>query len=114
MAGLGARVLVVEQEPQAAYHASGRSASMLSETVGHPAVCALAAASRPFFEAPPAGFVEHPLLHDLGLMWIGRTGDEAALDTLAESGRRVNPSVRRLSSEAAAARLGGGFRAEVL
>lgn len=114
MARQGARVLVVEQEPHAAYHASGRSASVLSETVGHPAVCALAAASRPFFESPPAGFVDHPLLQELGLMWVGRAGDEAALDELAARGARVNSSVRRLTPAAAAHRLGFGFHAEAI
>ena len=46
-------VVLIEREPLPAQHASGRSASVLSETSGHPAVCALARLSRPFFESPP-------------------------------------------------------------
>lgn len=91
-------VAVVEQETSTAFHASGRSAATLSETSGHPLVCAFARLSRPFFEQPPDGFAEHPLLAPRGLMWIGEPGDEARLDALAEAGRRVAPSVRRLDA----------------
>lgn len=93
-------VAVVEQESTTAYHASGRSAATLSETSGHPLVCAFARLSRPFFEQPPDGFADHPLLAPRGLVWIGEAGDEARLDALAEAGRRVAPSVRRLDAEA--------------
>ncbi|MDO9175642.1 MAG: FAD-dependent oxidoreductase, partial [Actinomycetota bacterium] len=37
-----ASVVLVEQAPTAGYHATGRSASVLSETSGHSLVCALA------------------------------------------------------------------------
>jgi D-arginine dehydrogenase len=108
-----ARVVIVEQETQPGHHATGRSASVLSETSGHPLVCALAAASRPFFEDPPDGFCEHDLLSPRGLLWVGRAGDEALLDELAAAGRTVAPSVRRLDASATAARL-PGFRAEAV
>lgn len=91
-------VVLVERESQAAQHASGRSASVLSETSGHLAVCALARLSRPFFESPPAGFADHPLLSPRGLMWVGEEGDEPALDALAVSGARIRPSVERLDA----------------
>jgi D-arginine dehydrogenase len=76
-------VTLLEAEPQLASHATGRSAATLSETSGHRVVCALAAASRPFLERPPAGFVEHPLTRPRGLLWIGRRGDEPLLDAIA-------------------------------
>ena len=107
------RVVLVEQAPQAGFHASGRSASLLNETSGHPVVCALASASRAFFESPPEGFVDHPLLHDRGLLWIGRAGDEAALDELAARARVITPTVRRLDA-AATARMLPAFRAEAI
>jgi D-arginine dehydrogenase len=56
---------------------------VLNETSGHPIIGALAAASREFFEHPPDGFVDHPLLSPRGLMWVGRAGDEPMLDTIA-------------------------------
>ena len=96
-AGIG-DVVLVERESQAAQHASGRSASVLSETSGHIAVCALARLSRPFFERPPAGFADHPLLSPRGLMWVGESGDDDALDALATAGARIRPSVERLDA----------------
>jgi D-arginine dehydrogenase len=104
-----ADVAVVEQEIQAGHHATGRSASVLSETSGHPLVCALAAASRPFFESPPPGFCEHQLLAERGLLWVGRDGDGSLLDELAVAGRAVAPTVRRLDPGETLARL-PGFR----
>lgn len=80
-------VTLLEREPQLAVHATGRSAAILSETSGPPAVCALARASRPFFEAPPPDVAEHDLLSPRGLLWIGRAGDEPALAGLLDVAR---------------------------
>jgi D-arginine dehydrogenase len=91
------RVLLIEREPLPAQHASGRSASVLSETSGHPVVCALARLSRRFFESPPAGFAEHALLRPRGLVWVGEVGDTALLDELATRAVRVAPGSRRMS-----------------
>lgn len=44
-------VVLLEQESQAAYHTTGRSAAMFLESYGGPAVRSLTAASRPIFEA---------------------------------------------------------------
>ncbi|MBI5090393.1 MAG: FAD-binding oxidoreductase [Actinobacteria bacterium] len=92
-------VVLVEREPSAGFHASGRSASVLSETSGHRVVCALAAASRPFFESPPQGFAEHPLLSPRGLLWVGETGDATALDALARDAASIAPTVRRVTAD---------------
>jgi D-arginine dehydrogenase len=99
------RVVLLEREQLPAMHASGRSASVLSETSGHPLVCALARLSRPFFESPPDGFTDHPLLSPRGLVWVGENGDEALLDELAERSRVVSPTSRRLSPDEALQRL---------
>jgi D-arginine dehydrogenase len=107
------RVVLIEREALPAQHASGRSASVLSETSGHPIVCALARLSRPFFEAPPTGFTAHPLLSPRGLVWVGEAGDAALLDELAERAQVVAPTSRRLDPAAAAALL-PTFRAEAL
>ena len=89
-------VLLVEQEPQAGQHATGRSAAVLSETSGTAITCALATASRPFFTAPPGGFAAHPLSAPRGLLWVGQPGDEAALDDVAEQGQRHARGVERV------------------
>ena len=90
-------VTLVEQADSAGYHASGRSASLLSETSGHRIVCALAEASRRFFLSPPDGFVDHPLLSPRGLLWVGEDADAERLDEVARSARTIAPSVRRLT-----------------
>jgi D-arginine dehydrogenase len=97
------RVMLVEQEERAGHHATGRSASTLSETSGTAITCALAAASRPFFESVPDGFVDVPLLSPRGLAWVGTPGDEDTLDRLADAGARVRSSVRRLDAAGVAA-----------
>src|SRR5918993_818424 len=91
------RVVLIERETLPAQHASGRSASVLSETSGHPAVCALARLSRAFFESPPPGFADHSLLRPRGLVWVGEETDTALLDELAARAVRVAPGSRRLS-----------------
>ena len=91
-------VVLVERERLHAQHASGRSASVLSETSGHPVVCALARLSRPFFESPPPGFADHPLLRPRGLVWVGEADDATLLDELAERAAKVAPSSRRLTA----------------
>jgi D-arginine dehydrogenase len=90
-------VVLIEREPLPAQHASGRSASVLSETSGHPVVCALARLSRPFFESPPAGFAQHTLLRPRGLVWVGEAQDVALLDELAARAVHVARGSRRLT-----------------
>ena len=94
------RVVLVEREPAPGVHATGRSASVLSETSGHPAVCMLARASRPFLEGPPDAFCETSLLAPRGLAWVGRREDMDELDAFVMSARQLTPNVRRLSPEA--------------
>jgi D-arginine dehydrogenase len=92
-------VILLEAEPELATHATGRSAAMLSETSGPRAVCALARASRHFFERPPGGFTEHPLSAPRGLLWIGRDGDERGLEEIARvAASGVAPTARRIDA----------------
>lgn len=80
-------------------HATGRSAATLSETSGTRVMCALARASRAFLESPPEGFADHPLTGPRGLLWIGRDGDEAALDEIAAvAASGVAPTARRVNA----------------
>lgn len=101
------RVVLIERESLPAQHASGRSASVLNETVGHPVVCALASLSRPFFEHPPDGFAEHPLVAPRGLLWVADTDGASALAEIAERAERVAPTARRLDTDAVLALLPG-------
>jgi D-arginine dehydrogenase len=56
------RVALLEAEEQAGYHTTGRSAAMWIQNYGPPDVRRLTALSRAFFECPPAGFAEAPLI----------------------------------------------------
>jgi D-arginine dehydrogenase len=106
LAERGLRVVVLEAEPAAGHHATGRSAALLTETYGAPAVAALVRASRPFLVDPPDGFTDVPLTAPRGVLWIAT---EAGADELraeaatwaaehevldAAGARRIVPVVR--------------------
>ena len=73
---------VLEAEEQIGFHSSGRSATMLHYALGDRLVRALTLASRPFFEAPPDGFGEVPLGHQMPVLIFAREDERAALDAL--------------------------------
>lgn len=75
-----AHVVVLEREPQPGYHSTGRSAALFMETYGPEQVRALTRASRRFFEDPPAGFVEHPLLAPRGTLTVATNEQERQLE----------------------------------
>lgn len=77
------RVLVCEQEDRSGYHTTGRSAAMYIESYGNAWVRMLTAASRPFFDAPPTGFAEYPLLMPRGCLTIAGQDQIPRLATLA-------------------------------
>lgn len=72
-----ARVLLLEAEDLPGHHATGRSAAFWSETYGGPGVQPLTTASGPLLQA--GGYLD-----PLGSLHIGRTGNRAAMDALAE------------------------------
>nr|WP_295383062.1 FAD-dependent oxidoreductase [uncultured Pseudacidovorax sp.] len=95
------RVLLLEAESQPGYHSTGRSAALFMESYGTHQVRTLTRASRPFFDAPPAGFAEHPLLTPRGALVLGTHGDEAALEEWWDVLRTTNPHARRLDASEA-------------
>ena len=56
------RVALVEAEEAAGYHSTGRSAAIWIQNYGPPDVRVLTGLSRAFFEAPPPGFTDAPIL----------------------------------------------------
>ena len=74
-----ARVIVLEREAHPGMHATGRSAVMYSASYGSAQVRALTRASRPFFDAPPAGFAPHPILKTRGALVIGSAAQASAI-----------------------------------
>ncbi|MCY1274575.1 FAD-dependent catabolic D-arginine dehydrogenase DauA [compost metagenome] len=97
------RVLVLEREEHAGYHSTGRSAALYTVAYGTPQVRALTAASRAFFDAPPEGFSEHPLLTPRGEMVVDFSGDPEELQRQFDSAREKVPDVQMLSAEEACA-----------
>jgi D-arginine dehydrogenase len=73
-------VILLEAEAQPGYHSTGRSAAMLTETYGTPAVRALARASRGFLAQPPPDFTNHPLLAPRGMLHVARPDQRPALE----------------------------------
>lgn len=99
------RVIVLERESHPAYHSTGRSAALFTAAYGTPQVRALTQASRDFFDAPPPGFCEHPLLTPRGEMTVDFTGDPAELSNQYLSAKATVPQMQWLSADEACARL---------
>jgi D-arginine dehydrogenase len=75
----GARVLLLEREDVHGHHTTGRSAALYIETYGNAVIRSLTRASRAFFEAPPQGFCDYPLLTPRGCLNIARPDQLEAL-----------------------------------
>lgn len=80
-----AKVLLLEREPQPGYHSTGRSAALYSALYGNAPIRALTRASRAFFDAPPAGFAEHPLLSPRGVLYAGDAHSAASIEQMGHS-----------------------------
>jgi D-arginine dehydrogenase len=91
-----AKVIMLEREHVAAYHTTGRSAALHSETYGSAEIRAITVASGRFYRKPPPGFSEHPLLTPRGVLITGRGEQQADLQNAATSFARLVPSVRWL------------------
>ena len=99
LAGGGRSVVIVEAESHAGYHATGRSAAVFSQTYGGPVIRALSTASRRFFDEPPAGFADQPLVMPRGQLHVADAASEGRLEDLARNGD-IAAVTRRLSTRA--------------
>lgn len=88
-----ARVLMLEREPFAGMHTTGRSAAHFSEIYGSPQVRALSRATHPFLDAPPPGFANHPILRRRGSLVVASEGQVEALLADYEALRVHTPSL---------------------
>ncbi len=100
-----APVIVLERESQPGYHATGRSAAMYVATYGPPTVRALTAASRAFYQAPPPGFCDYPLLTPRGVLHIGRAGHAARLAATLAAARELGAAAEPMARETARERV---------
>ncbi len=90
------QVVLLEREERPGYHSSGRSAAMLIASYGTDAVRGLTRASRPFFEGPPEGFGDTPLLSVRGYLHIAREDQLERLNALADEIAPLVPALHRL------------------
>ncbi len=97
------KVAVLERESHAGYHSTGRSAALYTVAYGTPQVRALTAASRAFFDNPPEGFVEHPILTPRGEMTVDFEGNPEELQRQYQSARDSVPEMRLLDADEACA-----------
>ncbi|HKH67912.1 MAG TPA: FAD-binding oxidoreductase [Reyranella sp.] len=91
-----ASVVILEGEHVPAYHTTGRSAALHSETYGSPEIRAITVASGRFYRKPPAGFADHPLLTPRGAIIAGRAEQQAGMQKNAAEFAHLVPSVRWL------------------
>ncbi|MCI4588769.1 FAD-binding oxidoreductase [Sphingobium sp. BYY-5] len=77
-----ARVLILEMEDRAGYHATGRSVAFWEETYGGPIVQPLTTASGPLLTAPDPDFHHGSFLSPRRTLHVGRAGDEPVRDAL--------------------------------
>ena len=95
------RTVVLERETQPGYHSTGRSAAQYIATYGTPQVSALTLASRSFFDHPPEGFTDTPILSRRGALTVGLAGQEDLLDEAWKVLCSVTGSGQRLGADAA-------------
>jgi len=94
-----ARVLLLEQDSQAGYHTTGRSAAMYVPAYGPPAIRALTRAAGPFFTNPPEGFSATPLLAARDTVLIARPDQHESVEAfLAEMEGEIE--IRQLEGNA--------------
>ena len=93
-----ATVAMVERETALGYHSTGRSAAVISENYGPLGWQALVTASRPFFEAPPPGFSDQPLLRRIGALYLATRDEESELEDSAEELTRRNVQHRLVTA----------------
>ena len=79
------RVGLIEAEEHAGYHTTGRSAARWERNYGPQDVRVLTAQSRDFFEAPPGGFTETPLMHLRPTLLLAPASQRAAFAHLPSS-----------------------------
>jgi D-arginine dehydrogenase len=97
------RVILIEAEEALGYHSSGRSVSFSHYGIGGPEVRALTAWSRPFFEAPPAGFSPVPLARLFSSLYFAHEEALPALAALHEGMAHFTDAIREVDAARMAA-----------
>jgi D-arginine dehydrogenase len=99
------RVCLIEGELRPGMHATGRSAALFAPSYGGSAIRAITRASRGFFNAPPEGFCEYPLLRPRGVLYIAREDQCAKIHETAEEIRASGGTITPLDAGEALAKV---------
>jgi D-arginine dehydrogenase len=99
LAALGSTILL-EMEDQPGYHSSGRSAALYTPNYGPALVRGICQAAGAFFNAPPPGFAEHPLLTPRGALTLGIDDPEGGIDGMLQDAPPTHP-IEEISLERA-------------
>jgi len=95
------RVCLVDGELRPGYHSTGRSAALFAPSYGGEEFRALTRASRGFFEQPPPGFGDQPLLGARGCLYIARTDQRTRLAVMVREIRESGGRLTELDAHAA-------------
>ncbi len=100
-----ARTIVLERESQPGYHSTGRSAALFMESYGNAQVRALSRASRRFFDQPPEGFSDHPLLTPRGALFVATHEQREAYERHWDVMRSITTNTCQFTPAEACARV---------
>lgn len=103
LAARGETVLL-EREPLAGQHTTGRSAAFVVESYGGRLVRLLTRASRGFLESPPPEFTEQPLVDPRPVCWIAREDQRERLARALAEALETGAALRAIPPEEAYAR----------
>ena len=92
-------VIVVERETAAGYHTTGRSAAQFLESYGNLSTRCLTRGGRAFFESPPDGFTDSPLLSPRAAMFFARDDQIDALRALHATVSALTPEVSLIDAK---------------
>lgn len=98
-----ARVGLFERERSHGYHTTGRSAALWSALYGNDPIRALTVGSRAFYDKPPAGFADFPLLKPRGCLYFAGADQLGRLDEIAAGASALGIETRLLSGAEAVA-----------
>ena len=98
-------VCLIEAEPRPGFHSTGRSAALFAPSYGGREIRAVTRASRGFFDRPPQGFCEHPLLRPRGCLYIARADQSQRLERMVGSIRGSGGAVAMIEVKEAMARV---------
>jgi D-arginine dehydrogenase len=86
---IGKRVALIEAEEVAGYHTTGRSAAIWIQNYGPPDVRTLTRLSRSFYETPPAGFSDIPLISRRQVLTLASEAQLPDLENALASGQGI-------------------------